>query len=187
MDKNRAPGAEPEDKAAAPQGEHTSNRERTEETAAMSDEELRRHAVGRLAEQLDIGSSLTERCEHLAALPGGDRLGAIYAAARLMRANAFVAQALANVAQVERRRRSIIERIEPPDPKVAELNAGLQKEKLTSEQRLKIWNRMNEHIEQTIRARTGDPNAADSVSRLIKHEEKELERLRKQCEEAGLA
>jgi len=159
----------------------------TETSGEQSDEALRRLAVARLAEQLDIGASLAARCEHLAELPKGDRLGAIYAAARLMRANAFVAQSLAIVGQVERRRRSIVERIQPPDPKTVELNARLQKEKMTSEQRLKIWNRMNEHIEQSIRARTGETQERDSVAELIKSEEEELARTRQQCDDAGLA
>ena len=81
--------------------------------------------------------------------------GPLYAAARLMQANARIAEALANVAQVERRRRSIHERIQAPDPKQAELNSHLQKEKITAEERLKIWKRMNEHIEESMRARMG--------------------------------
>jgi hypothetical protein len=96
---------------------------RTEDALAKSDEELRRMAVARLAEHLDIGSSLVTRCEELAQVHRGDRLGPLYAAARLMNANARVALALAQVGQVESRRRSIVERIQPPDPKIAELNS----------------------------------------------------------------
>jgi len=53
----------------------------------------------------------------------GDRLGPVYAAARLMNANAQVARALAHVALVESRRRMIIETIQPPAPKKARLNS----------------------------------------------------------------
>jgi hypothetical protein len=143
-----------------------------------TDEELRRFAAGRLADHLQIGVDLAQRCELLSLKAKGDKLGPLYAAARLMQANARVAEALANVAQVERRRRSIHERIQAPDPKQAELNSSLQKEKITAEERLKIWNRMNEHVEQSIRARMGEEGADDSVSRLIREEEKNLARLR---------
>ena len=160
---------------------------RTEDATAQSDEELRRLAGARMAEHLDMGVSLVARCEHLAELPKGDRLGAIYAAARLMRANAFIAQALANVAQVERRQRTIVERIQPPDPKEAELNARLQNEERDSEYRLKLYRRMNEHVEQSIRARTGETQERDSVAELIKHELEELAGIRQQRGGAGLA
>ena len=102
---------------------------RTEDATGKSDEELRHFAVARLAEHLDVGAGLVARCEHLANLPGGDRLGPLYAAARLMRANAQIASALARVAQVEIRRRSIVERIQPPDPRLAELNSKNEVEK----------------------------------------------------------
>jgi len=51
----------------------------------------------------------------------------MHAAARLMQASAKLADSLSNVAQVERRRRSIVERIEPIDPKQRELNEGKRK------------------------------------------------------------
>ena len=41
---------------------------------------------------------------------------------------------------------------------------------------MKIWRRMDEHIEQSIRARTGDTNLSDSVAKLIKHEEENIAR-----------
>jgi hypothetical protein len=82
-------------------------------TTARTDDELRRFAVERLIDHLEIGASLVERCERLAFARRGDRVGPMHAAARLMQANAKVADALAHVAQIERRRRSIIERIQP--------------------------------------------------------------------------
>ena len=151
-----------------------------EQSAARSDEELRRLAAERLSEHLEMGASLVARAEHLAELPKGDRLGPLYAAARLMRANALIAQTLANVVQVERRQRSIVEHIQPLDPKVAELNARLQKREGDSEYRLKVYRRMNEHVEQSIRARTGETQERDSVAELIKHELEELAGIRQQ-------
>ena len=166
--------------APEPGGQTNAAEPRAQSALDQSDEELRRLAGARLAEHLDIGVALAARCEHLAELPKGDRLGAIYAAARLMRANAFIAQALANVAQVERRQRSIVERIQPPDPKVAELNARLEKQEGDAEYRLKVYRRMNEHVEASIRARTGDQQERDSVAELIKYELEELAGIRRQ-------
>ena len=152
-------------------------------TPPEADEALRRLAAERLADHLEIGISLAEHCEMLAGKTKGDRLGPVYAAARLMRANAAVAEALANVAQIERRRRSIVERIQPPDPKKAELNSRLQQEKISAEQGAKLYRRLNEVVEESIRARLGDENATDRVAELLKNQEKTLERLCK--EEAG--
>ena len=78
-----------------------------------SSESFRRMAVERLAEHLTVGAALVARCEQLAGVKRGDRLGPMHAAARLMQANAKVADALAHVAQIERRHRSIVERIQP--------------------------------------------------------------------------
>jgi hypothetical protein len=105
---------------------HEVQNPRTEDAAGKSDEELRHFAVARLAEFLDMGSGLVERCEHLAAVPKGDRLAPIYAAARLMHANANVARSFAYVAQVERRQRTIIEHIQPTVLKMADSNSTLE-------------------------------------------------------------
>ncbi|MGZ5937797.1 MAG: hypothetical protein ACXWLK_10425 [Rhizomicrobium sp.] len=102
------------------------------------DDALRRLAVERLADHLDIGASLIERCETLAFAQRGDRLGPIYAAARLMRAQAHVADALAHVAQVERRRRSIVERIQPVPPKPGDLIPKLTREEALASMQQKL-------------------------------------------------
>jgi hypothetical protein len=103
---------------------------RTEDALGKSDEELRRLVAARLAEHVDIGSSLIAHCEHLAGLAKGDRVAPVHAAARLMRADAQVAQAFAQVAQafaqvaqLERRSRRIVERVQPVVPKNADLNS----------------------------------------------------------------
>ena len=101
---------------------------RTEDATGKSDEELRHFAVARLAEYLDIGASLVQRCEHLAELPTGDRLAPLYAAARLMHANANVARSFAHVAQVERRQKTIIEHIQPRVLQMADSNSTLENE-----------------------------------------------------------
>jgi len=114
------------------------------------------------------------RCEELANFRKGDRLGPVYAAARLMNANAQVAKALAQVAPIESRRSSIVERIQLPDPKTAELNSRLAKEETDARAKLKGWRRLNEIVEQSIRARSGDTQAEDRVAQVLKEDEGKL-------------
>lgn len=104
------------------------------------DETYRQNAAAELAAYLAEGRAMLARCTVLARAKRGDRLGPIHAAARLMNANAQVAKALAHVALVERRTRTIVHTIQPPAPKNDELNsrfphesddelrAGLQRE-----------------------------------------------------------
>ena len=125
------------DNPQAPAGQTSAVVPEEEPSAARSDEEFRRLAAERLTEYLEMGASLIARCEHLAELPKGDRLGPLYAAARLMRANALVAQVLANVAQVERRSRRIIEHVQPSVPNLNDSNSILENS-LERELRLKM-------------------------------------------------
>jgi hypothetical protein len=110
-DPQAAPGPESTDASATP---------------PESDDDFRRHAIARLAENLDLGADLLARCEHFANLPKGNRLNAVFAAARLMNANAAAAKALAQLAQVERRQRTIVERIQPSAPVLNDSNSILQ-------------------------------------------------------------
>ncbi|MGC9953593.1 MAG: hypothetical protein ABSD21_04875 [Rhizomicrobium sp.] len=87
------------------------------------DEVHRQSAVEELAGYLARGGAMLARCEAMSKAARGDRLGPVYAAARLMNANAQVARALAHVALVESRRRMIVETIQSPQPKNAELNS----------------------------------------------------------------
>ena len=132
------------------------------------DDELRRSAAERLAETLDMGSNLIERCEHFANLPKGDRLGALYAAARLMRSNALVAQALANVVQVERRQRSIVERIQTRKPNWNELNSNIfDRGVQINGARAALERRLDELLEAS---RANDPDNHDGVAGETKEE-----------------
>jgi hypothetical protein len=98
------------------------------ETAPQShgtrpDDAYRRFAVEELALHLARGSALLERCEQMSKEDRADQVGAVHAAARLMSANAQLAKALAQLALVERRSRTIVETIQRPDPEIAGLNA----------------------------------------------------------------
>ena len=149
-----------------------------------SDDARRSEAVQHLADNLEIGSSLIARCEEFALKSRDAHFEPMHAAARLMTASAKLADAFSNVAQVERRRRSIVERIEPIDPKQRELNERNKKNLVDANMRMKIWRRMDEHIEQSIRARCGDTSVSDSVARLIKKEEENIARCEREVDEA---
>jgi hypothetical protein len=87
------------------------------------DEAHRQSAASELAAYLASARAMLARCEAMSQAARGDRLSPIFAAARLMNANAQVARVLAHVALVESRRRVIVETIQPPGPKKAELNS----------------------------------------------------------------
>lgn len=95
------------------------------ENQLSRDDQLRRIAAQRLLEHIETGMSLIAHCEHLANKTKGDRLGPLNAAARLLRANAGTARVLANTLQIERRQRSIVERIQTRKPDPAELNSKI--------------------------------------------------------------
>jgi hypothetical protein len=141
-------------------------------SSRTDDEDFRRYAVARLADHLEVGVSLAQRCEQLAGVANGDRVAPITAAARLMNANARIAEALATMAQLERRRRSIVERIQPVENKNAELNSGFGKfrrsDEFKAEEKEKLWKRMNEMCNETLRARMGDPASRDVIMEKIK-------------------
>jgi len=136
--------------------------------------DVQQYAVGKLAAHLEIGVTLAHHCEIQAGKAKGDRLGPVYAAARLMRANAAVAEALATVGGIERRRRSIVERIQTPDPKKAQLNSGLQKEKTPDEERMERLRLLNERIVHAGQMRPGVDCTAEEIAQICRDLEAEL-------------
>ena len=147
--------------------------------------DVRQYAVDKLAAHLDVGVTLAMHCEMLAGKTKGDRLGPVYAAARLMRANAAVAEALATVGGIERRRRSIVERIQSPDPRAAELNSGLQKEKTPDEERMERLRLLNERIMHAGQMRPGVDCTADEIAQIRRDLEAELTLFENDGREAG--
>jgi hypothetical protein len=91
------------------------------------DEAYRRFAIEELALQLARGSKLLAHCEAIAKVSPADALGPVREAARLINANAQLAKALAQMAMVERRSKTIVETIQMPDPNIAGLNARFPK------------------------------------------------------------
>ena len=169
---------------AAGNGSQTNPAESFDQPAPpRTDDELRRYAVEQLAEHLTIGVDLAARCQNLSLRSESDKVGPINAAARLMQANARIAEALASVAQVERRRRTIVEVPQKVDKKKAELNSYFQKQKMNAETERKIWNRMNEHVENSIRARMGDKSAEDRIAYVLNANQKKLDYVNKSLAE----
>jgi hypothetical protein len=87
------------------------------------DTQHRQIAVTELALHLIKGNSLLSRCEEAAA-SSYEQIGAIQAAAKLMRASAEVARALAMVTGVEQRTKHVIETVQQDKPKKRELNSA---------------------------------------------------------------
>jgi len=126
--------------AAAPQ---------TSEPQPMTEEDLRQFAAERLADHLQIGVDLAGRCEHLSSVAKSDRVAPLYAAARLMTANAVIAKALETYVKLEPRRRLIVERIQTPDAKMIELNSRSQQP--DPDAKKKLWRKIEGQLAQAIR------------------------------------
>ena len=95
-------------------------------------DELRREAMQHLLDHLESGASLVSRCEDLVASQPGERTGAINAAARVLLANAKVADALSRIAQVEQRKRSVVLHLQDDRPTREELIREIEEEKRQS-------------------------------------------------------
>ena len=117
---------------------------------APVDDGLRRDAMRHLVDYLKSGSSLVSRCEDLLVTQPDDKLGAVYAAARLMQANTRVADALSRVAQVEQRRRSVVLHLQDDRPTREELIREIEEEKKQSgvDSRAKLQQRFNQIVER---------------------------------------
>lgn len=154
-----------EDNPQAGTGGQPSFADRDKDAVAMSDDELRHHGAARLAEHLDMTTDLVERCGQLAGMREGDRVAPLYAAARLMQANAQIAKALGYVAQTEIRRRTIIEHIQPPAAKTAYSNCSLEN-RLEDELRLTMLRYMKLLADETL-----EPSLREAEAE-ARHEEK---------------
>lgn len=119
------------------------------------DEVHRQSAAAELADHLAQSGALLARCVAMAKATRGDRLGPMYAAARLMNANAQVARALAHVALVERRTRTIVETIQLPKPENAELNSGFPSAEAMDDARTALERRLDACLAARRRAQQG--------------------------------
>ena len=116
--------------------------------APQSQDEIHRQsAVEELAGYLVKAGGMIDRCEAMSKAARGDRLGPVYAAARLMNANAQVARALAHVALVESRHRTIVEKIQPPAPKNPQLNSTFPSGGEQEDARAELERRLDARLE----------------------------------------
>ena len=83
----------------------------------------------------------------------GDHLGPLSAAARLINSNARMAHALGLIALVERRNRTIIERIQPPKEELNSKNENLTRRQM----REKIGRQVDEALAADRRERLKQP------------------------------
>jgi len=94
--------------------------------APPDDDTQRRRVADRLAGLLELNCDLATVCETLAAAPKKGRLEAVYAAARLTQANAQLGRSIAQLVQVEQRKKTIIQHIQPPRSVSNDSNSSAQ-------------------------------------------------------------
>lgn len=116
---------------------------------------IRRLATRHLAANVKIGAGLVAHCRQMVHDAGnGDHLGPLSAAARLINSNARMAHALGLIALVERRNRTIIERIQPPKE---ELNSKKEIPLTRRQMREKIGRQVDEALAAERRERLKQP------------------------------
>jgi hypothetical protein len=129
------------------------------------DDAYRQVTVQDLALALSRSDALLARCQAMAEVANFDQLGPINAAARLMNAQAQVAKALAQAAQVERRSRTIIETVQRPNPENAGLNSIFsQGENSSPEQRKKIRDALERALLQFLQEQKQDRERAEGLA-----------------------
>lgn len=100
--------------------------------SASPHDKKRQEAALHLIEYLKSGAALLARCENLLETMPHDQFGSMSAAARLMQANARVAEALSRLAPAEQRRRSVVLHITDDRPTREELIREIEAENAQS-------------------------------------------------------
>ena len=133
---------------------------------------IRRLATRHLAANVKIGAGLVAHCRQMVHDAGnGDHLGPLSAAARLINSNARMAHALGMIALVERRNRTIIERIQPPK---SELNSEKEKKaphRTRNEIRTDIGSKWDEMYAEARREQLKHPIDPQEEANLMLQEE----------------
>jgi hypothetical protein len=109
---------------------------------------LRAAAASHLTEQLARTARLTARCEDLASARRGDRIAALNAAARLVRADASTLSMLVRVAQIESVHRTIVDKFSGLTPHGAYSNSNFfeDEEKKREDARAKLAKLIESHV-----------------------------------------
>lgn len=155
--------------------------EKTQDPKANADATaLRQCAAEQLSAQLALGTALIAQCDAWAKEAGKPgRLASVATAARVMLASAGVARALTLAALGETRHRSISETPSPVDRAREErrefYQGNLDKQKRAAD----IYERMNELVENSVRARMGEAGVEDRIKRNLDHHRESAERLTK--------
>jgi hypothetical protein len=119
-----------------------------EGSAANWNESLRRVVALRLVEHLDEGVQLaSDICNDPYFRNPDDRITATFAVARMINANAHLGRAIAAFAQVEQRRRMIVEQVEPHS--VLNDSISIQDAQLARELQNKIFRYMKVIADET--------------------------------------
>ncbi len=115
----------------------------TENATTLSpDEAIRLAALERLSLQLDGALGFLAVCQGQTAVPEKDPLRAVGAAASILRGSAVVAGALARLAQVETRHRTIVQFPEGFDSKGRPLNSHFSSKERDEEIRKTLFRRL---------------------------------------------
>ncbi|HXC57632.1 MAG TPA: hypothetical protein VNU97_20190 [Rhizomicrobium sp.] len=149
----------------------------------LSTEALCASAAEKLHAQLDIGLALLRHCQSLAHFAKGDRSLPVAVAARVMQSNVATARGIAPAANGETRHRSIVQAIPPPDRKKQERKAQIHDELEMVKVRERLSRRLDELVEQSVRARSGDSNECDRVAQIVESDRKTVAHLEKNLAE----
>ncbi len=140
---------------------------------------LRQGAAEQLSAQLQLGTALIAQCDAWAKAGKPGRLASVATAARVMLASAGVARALTLAALGETRHRSINEAPSPVD-RAREQRRDFYQGNLDKAKKAEgIYERLNELVENSVRARMGEPDAEDRIKRNLDHSRENAERLTK--------
>ena len=96
-------------KKLSPRANNTNTNEPAGTTRQVA---LRQIVAEQLAQHLATSELLLDRCTEIANTFGTDKIGALNAAARLLRAQAELAESIGRFSGVEQRQRTIVERIQ---------------------------------------------------------------------------
>ncbi len=144
---------------------------------------IRRAAAEQLSAQLGVGTALIAQCDGWARSGKRDRVESAAVAARLMLASAGVAKTLILAALGETRHRTITETPSPVDREREARRTVLQDRLKRTETQQKVWGRLNEIVENSIRARMGETGVEDRIARVLRDNEKTLERTKRDIAE----
>lgn len=125
------------------------------------DDVVRQGTVLRLMEHLNIGVQMVADLSKDPAFSADDRLQVVLASARMIQANANLGKAIGVLAQVEHRRRTVVQHIDPP--KVWNDSISIQEVMLERDLTLKMLRYMKVIADETFDPAIAEAEAAAKV------------------------